>query len=155
MRRVNIIPFFLLVSLLFVTGGTAADAADLPVTSNFGWRVHPIYGDWRFHTGVDFGYPEGTAIPALMDGQVILAGNYSDGYGNQVLLYHYGNDTYTRYAHCSVVYVSAGTTVAAGECIALVGQTGNVTGPHLHLEYIIRDGTGEFAYTDPLILWGY
>ena len=145
--------FFLSIIFFFVIGVSAAHAADLPITSHFGWRIHPIYGDWRFHSGTDFGYGEGTAIPAVMDGQVMAAGDYGDGYGNQVLIYHY-NDTYTRYAHCSYIYVSPGDVVSAGDCIGLVGSTGNSTGPHLHLEYIVRDSSGQYTYTDPLVLWG-
>lgn len=136
-------------------GFSAVKAADLPVTSSFGWRIHPVTGEYKFHAGVDLGYDEGTPIPAMFEGQVIMAGNYSDGYGNQVLIYHAVNDTYTRYAHCSVLYVQAGDYVGSGDCIALVGNTGNSTGPHLHLEYIVRDAYGEYTYTDPLILWGY
>lgn len=123
-----------------------------PVTSPFGWRVHPITGEWAFHAGVDLGYGEGSGIVALFDGEVIQSGNFGDGYGNQVLLYHSNIDAYTRYAHCSAVYVQAGQWVASGEVIAAVGSTGNTTGPHLHLEYMPRVGN-EYVYTDPLILW--
>lgn len=130
-----------------------ASAAYLPVTSNFGWRVHPITGEWKFHAGVDLGYEYGSAIIALFDGVVMQAGNYSDGYGNQVLIYHRANDTYTRYAHLSEVSVRINSQVVAGQVIGYVGDTGNVTGPHLHLEYIIPSGNGQYIYTDPLILW--
>ena len=130
-----------------------AHAADLPVTSAFGWRIHPISGAWKFHTGVDLGYAEGTPIPALFDGIVTQAGNYGDGYGNQVLLYHPEIDAYTRYAHMSEVDVAMDQYVAQGEIIGLVGATGYVTGAHLHLEYIVRDADGNYIYADPLVLW--
>ena len=128
-------------------------AADLPVTSAFGWRVHPISGEWKFHTGVDLGYAEGTPIPALFDGIVIQSGDYGDGFGNQVLLYHPAYDTYTRYAHMSDVYVSVNQYITQGTVIGLVGATGYVTGAHLHLEYIVRGVDGDYVYADPLVLW--
>lgn len=130
-----------------------AYASDLPVTSAFGWRIHPISGEWSFHAGVDLGYPAGTLIPALFDGVVIQAGDYADGYGNQVLLYHPFFDTYMRYAHMSDVYVVVDQYVQQGTVIGLVGATGRVTGAHLHLEYIVRGTDGNYTYTDPLILW--
>ncbi len=134
---------------------SCGEAADLPITSNFGWRIHPIRGDYSFHAGLDLGYETGTQILALFDGVVVQAGDYSDGYGNQVLLYHEYSDTFTRYGHCSVVYVQLGQYVSQGSVIALVGSTGNSTGPHLHLEYIVPDGYGGYVYADPLILWEY
>lgn len=128
--------------------------ASLPISSGFGWRVHPIYGDWRFHAGLDLAYDEGTPIPALFAGQVVRCGDYGDGYGNQILLYHAETDTFTRYGHCSAVYVSLGEYVEAQAVIAAVGSTGNSTGPHLHLEYIVPSGDGAYEYRDPLSLWG-
>ena len=129
------------------------DAADFPVTSPFGWRVHPISGEWKFHSGVDLGYDYGLGIVALFDGEVIISDNLGDGYGNQILLYHPAIDAYTRYAHCSQLYVYPGDRVVSGEVIAAVGSTGYSTGPHLHLEYIVNVN-GEYIYTDPLSLWG-
>ena len=129
-----------------------ARAINFPVTSPFGWRIHPISGAWKFHSGVDLGYDEGSYIGAVFDGQVVLADNLGDGYGNQVLLYHPAIDAYTRYAHCSVLHVAAGQNVIAGQIIAQVGSTGYSTGPHLHLEYIVKVG-GEYQYADPLTLW--
>ena len=128
-------------------------AADLPVTSTFGWRVQPISGEWNFNNGVDLGYAEGTPIPALFDGVVVECGNKEDGYGNQVLLYHPAYDTYTRYAHMSDVYVSVNQYITQGTVIGLVGATGYVTGAHLHLEYIVRGANGDYVYANPLILW--
>ena len=131
----------------------SASIYDFPITSGFGWRYHPISGEYKFHAGVDLGYEYGTPIPALFDGIVIQAGNYGDGYGNQVLIYHENMDTFTRYGHCSDIFVSVGQSVFANNIIALVGSTGYSTGPHLHLEYIVPDGYGGYAYVDPLLLW--
>ena len=127
-------------------------AVDLPVTSPFGWRIHPISGEWKFHAGVDLGYEYGAYIGALFDGQVVIAENLGDGYGNQVLIYHPAIDSYTRYAHCSTLHVSAGQSVSAGQIVAQVGSTGYSTGPHLHLEYIVNVN-GTYQYADPLSLW--
>lgn len=142
---------FIFVPLLLLP--EMAVAAELPISSSFGWRVHPVYGDYRFHAGLDLAYDSGTPILALFDGSVVMAGDYGDGYGYQVLLYHSDSDTYTRYGHCMTVYVSPGDVIGAGSVIATVGSTGNSTGPHLHLEYILPDGNGGYIYADPLILW--
>ena len=133
--------------------GTAF-AIDLPVTSPFGWRIHPISGTWKFHSGVDIGFEYGTPVNVLFDGVVVQAGDYDDGYGNQVLCYHPASDTYTRYGHLSEIYVNVNDPVSAGTIIGLVGSTGYSTGPHLHLEYIVPDGSGNYVYADPLSLWG-
>ena len=113
------------------------------VTSYYGYRVHPTTGAKNYHKGVDIGLPEGTEILAGQDGTVTFAGNSGD-YGLVVVLDD-GNGLVSKYAHCSVLLVSAGQTVHAGDVIAKVGNTGNSTGPHLHLE-VIKDG----QYLNPL-----
>lgn len=141
---------------IFIGNPAVSQAApDLPVTSPFGWRVHPITGAWKFHSGVDLGYDFGSSVPALFDGIVVQAGNFDDGYGNQVMLYHPANDCYTRYAHMDSICVGTGDNVAVGQTIGYVGSTGFSTGPHLHLEYIVRSADGGYEYADPLSLWGY
>ena len=146
----KILKLALILLLLIVPANV--QAIDFPVTSPFGWRVHPISGEWKFHSGVDLGYEYGAYIAAVYDGQVIVAENRGDGYGNQVLIYHPMFDSYTRYAHCSVLHVVPGQMVASGQVIAQVGSTGYSTGPHLHLEYIIKVD-GVYQYTDPLSLY--
>ncbi|MDY3297774.1 M23 family metallopeptidase, partial [Selenomonas sp.] len=101
---------------------------------------------------VDLGYPQGVGIAALFPGIVTAAGDFGDGYGNQVLVYHADGDTFTRYAHCSAVFVCDGEAVEAGQVIGTVGSTGNATGPHLHLEYIVPTEDG-YAYADPMDLF--
>ena len=133
--------FFLL--CLFLSPAIA-DAA--PITSPFGWRTHPITGEWKFHSGVDIGYDYGTDITAMLPGTVVYAAPW-DGYGNCVILEHENGD-HTLYGHCSEIYVSYGQYVNKGDVIAVVGSTGNSTGPHLHLEWWHN---GEYA--DPLGLW--
>lgn len=151
MRR--IILTLMLVVILLLRPGTG-HCEDLPITSNFGWRVHPISGEWAFHAGLDLGYDIGTPVGVLFSGQVLQAGNYGDGYGNQVLVYHPGHDIYTRYGHLDSVAVYPGEYVDAGSIIGYVGSSGYSTGPHLHLEYITPDGDGGYTYKDPLVLWG-
>jgi len=102
------------------------------VTSGFGWRMHPILGYQRFHSGIDFGADYGTTINAADNGTVIFAGWYG-GYGNAVIIDHGGGIT-TLYGHTSEIYVSEGQAVQRGQAIAAVGSTGLSTGPHLHFE---------------------
>ncbi len=102
------------------------------VTSTFGWRVHPILGYEKFHTGIDFAADYGTPIYASQAGTVIVAEWYG-GYGNTIVLDH-GNGISTLYAHADALYVQAGETVQRGQLIAGVGSTGFSTGPHLHFE---------------------
>ena len=108
------------------------------VTDPFGYRVHPISGLWRLHTGIDFGAAWGTPIYACRGGTVVRA-NWYGGYGNAIVIDH-GGGMQTRYAHQSSFVVGAGGHVAAGQHIGHVGSTGNSTGPHLHFEVMINGG---------------
>ncbi|MFS8819298.1 peptidoglycan DD-metalloendopeptidase family protein [Synechococcus sp. W60.1] len=103
-----------------------------PITSGFGWRVHPIYRSRRFHAGIDFGVPTGTAVRASDRGTVIYAGWYG-GYGYTVIVNHGGGIT-TLYAHNSRVAVGVGQQVQRGQVVAASGSTGLSTGPHVHFE---------------------
>lgn len=100
------------------------------ITSPYGWRTHPIYGDMRFHNGIDIGADMGTAIIAAYRGTVIGAG-YDSSMGNYVMVDH-GEGLVTIYMHASYLCVSQGDVVETGQMIALVGATGDATGPHLH-----------------------
>lgn len=106
------------------------------VTSPFGWRIHPVHGDRRFHQGLDIGAPTGTPIRAAADGVVVAAGRRG-GYGLLVDVAH-PDGRLTRYAHASSLAVAVGAEVGRGEVIGRVGATGTATGPHLHLE--VHDG---------------
>lgn len=117
-----------------------------PITSPFGWRHHPVTGEWKFHTGLDIGYDYGDSIHALLPGRVVYAAWYG-GYGNTVILEHEGGD-HTLYAHASSIYCSYGQYVNKGDVIGSVGSTGISTGPHLHVEWW-HNG----SYTDPILLW--
>ena len=105
------------------------------ITSAFGWRVHPISGNYRMHTGTDIAAPTGTPVLASFIGRVSHA-DYMGGYGLTVVIRHTeeGNQE-SRYAHLSQVFVQPGDVVQQGEIIGLVGSTGNSTGPHLHFEW--------------------
>jgi murein DD-endopeptidase MepM/ murein hydrolase activator NlpD len=107
------------------------------VSSGFGARFHPIFKNWRAHTGVDFAAPQGTRVLAAADGVVVAAGPRG-GYGNAVEIRHGGSIT-TLYAHLSrfAPGVRAGARVRQGDPIAYVGATGFATGPHLHYEFKI------------------
>ena len=113
------------------------------LTSDYGYRDHPVSGDYLFHRGVDIGAVTGTPIAAFASGTVEFIGE-SEVSGLYVQIDH-GNGVETFYAHCSALYVSQGDTVQVGDTIAAVGETGNATGPHLHFA-VIKDG----IYLDPL-----
>lgn len=102
------------------------------VASGFGYRIHPIYHTRKFHEGMDFSAPKGTEIFATGDAKVSFAG-WRQGYGNTVMLDH-GFGYETLYAHCFKVLVRPGQKVKRGDVIALVGNTGQSVGPHLHYE---------------------
>lgn len=109
-------------------------------TSSFGWRVHPISGESRFHAGIDFGAPMGATVIAAHSGQVVAA-EWQGGYGLAIALRHKDGTEETLYAHLSEIFVQPGQWVEQGQPIGAVGSTGNSTGPHLHFE--IRQNTGE------------
>lgn len=113
------------------------------VTSPFGWRVHPVYGTWKHHNGIDIGAYWGSNIVAADSGRVVSA-YYDWSYGNFVMIDH-GNGFVTLYAHMETLYVSAGQNVAKGEVLGLCGSTGTSTGAHLHFEVRLNG-----SFVDPL-----
>jgi lipoprotein NlpD len=130
--------------------GTADDGTPLPPLATSGaplrWPlatgrivVGSPFGtrEGRPHEGIDLPAPVGTPVFAAADGRVAYAGNGIRGYGNMIVVRH-GGDLLTVYAHNSVLLVSPGQPVRAGDRIALVGQSGRASGPHLHFE--VRSG---------------
>lgn len=117
-------------------------AVPAPITSLFGWRIHPISGIQKLHTGTDIGAPMGTPVMAAMPGRVILA-DHLGGYGITVAIEHDNGMRQTLYAHMSELFVRPGDTVQQGTVIGRVGSTGASTGPHLHFELrqMMPDGT--------------
>ena len=102
------------------------------VSSPFGWRIHPIFGTRKLHTGIDLSASSGTNIRAAGNGTVILASTWG-GYGRTVIIDH-GGGLSSLYAHQSSIRVSLGQEVLAGDVIGLVGCSGYCTGAHLHFE---------------------
>jgi murein DD-endopeptidase MepM/ murein hydrolase activator NlpD len=117
------------------------------ITSVFGWRVHPVTGEWRFHSGTDLGAPMGTPVLAAYSGRVSLA-EFLGGYGLSILLDHNQGSEETRYGHLSEIFVKPGQWVQQGTVIGLVGSTGNSTGPHLHFE-TLQANQGSLVAVDP------
>ncbi len=109
------------------------------VTSPYGYRVHPIQGTKKMHTGIDIGAKSGSSIVAAAGGTVIMA-QYYGGYGNCIIIDH-GGGVSTLYAHQSSMIAKVGQTVTAGQTIGKVGSTGNSTGPHLHFEVRVNGNT--------------
>jgi murein DD-endopeptidase MepM/ murein hydrolase activator NlpD len=108
------------------------------ITSGFNLaRVHPIFHNARAHKAIDISAEMGTPIEASGAGIVIAVYNNEPGYGKLVAIDH-GNGIVTRYAHCSRILVQVGQRVQRGQQIALVGNTGIATGPHLHYEIIVN-----------------
>ena len=103
-----------------------------PITSEFGWRVHPITGTQKFHSGIDIGGDYGEPVAAAASG-VVTDACWISGYGNTVIIDHGGGVT-TLYGHNQGFAVSEGQSVSQGQTIAYCGSTGNSTGPHCHFE---------------------
>ncbi len=113
------------------------------VVSSFAWRNHPVLGVRQHHDGIDIDVPEGTTVYASAGGEVFFYGE-QPGYGNVVILEHDGG-FYTLYGHLKSAFVTKGQYVEKGQKIALSGNTGISSGPHLHFE--LRNG--EFP-VDPM-----
>lgn len=104
------------------------------ISSTFGWRVHPITGNYKMHYGTDIVAPSGTPVLAAYDGVVAIA-NELGGYGLTIVLRHVEESQESRYAHLSKILVKEGDQIKKGSVIGLVGSTGASTGPHLHFEW--------------------
>jgi len=101
-------------------------------SSGFGWRLHPILGEYMMHEGQDISGPIGLPVVATAAGRVVEA-EFSSSFGNYVVLAH-GGGIRTLYAHLSAFRCQLGKTVRRGEVIGLLGTTGRSTGPHVHYE---------------------
>ena len=114
------------------TSGFVSPLSSAYVTCAYGWRIHPIWGDRRFHSGVDLAASQGTPIYAIAAGTVTTA-TYGDANGYYVSISH-GNGYGSVYCHMTNYIVSVGDSVSQGQVIGYVGSTGWSTGPHLHFE---------------------
>jgi len=124
------------------SGGTAGDGTTIGgltwlkpttysrVSSPYGWRIHPVYGDWRFHNGIDLSASSGTPIVATRSGKVVVA-QYSSSAGYYVTVDHQ-DGFQSKYLHMTHYIVGVGDYVTAGQVIGYVGSTGVSTGAHLH-----------------------
>lgn len=107
------------------------------LTSSYGWRIHPIYKDRRFHHGIDISAKKNTPVYASASGEVAFAGHHRT-YGNLIVLDHMIVNELeaitTYYAHLNSMKVKKGDTINQGDLIGHVGSTGLSTGAHLHFE---------------------
>lgn len=124
------------------SGGSLARAfllSPLPydrLTSGYGWRISPIFHKPEFHKGVDWAIPVGTPVRTIADGRVVYAG-WGTGYGKYVKVVHPGGFA-TIYSHLSKFEVHVGEQVKQGEVVALSGNTGWSTGPHLYFQFFVN-----------------
>ncbi|MBN8547984.1 MAG: M23 family metallopeptidase [Deltaproteobacteria bacterium] len=144
----TLISLSLLSSLVLLIGFPSAASLSLPtssfvyplvgtrVSSDYGWRKHPVIKATRHHDGIDLAAPQGALIRAVRSGVVVFSDPYG-GYGNLIVVKHSDNMT-SHYGHCKEIKVRPGQRVNAGEIIGTVGSTGRVTGPHLHFEIRIN-----------------
>ena len=102
------------------------------ISSPFGYRIHPVLGVNKLHTGIDIPAPTGTSAVAVASGTVIYSG-YQGSYGNTVMIRH-DNGLVSLYAHNSALVVNVGDRVEKGQVVTKIGSTGRSTGPHLHFE---------------------
>lgn len=111
-----------------------------PITSPFGYRIHPIFKTRKFHSGIDIAAAMNTPIKASNSGRVIMSGWYG-GYGKVVIIDHgivRGQAMTTLYGHLNSISVTQGQQVKQGQIIGRVGTTGYSTGPHCHFEVRIK-----------------
>lgn len=107
------------------------------ISSNFGYRIHPIKKSKEFHKGIDIGANQGEAVFAMSRGTV-LESSFESSYGNYIRIKGTTGEI-TTYAHCSKLIAKKGKKIAKGDIIALIGNTGSSIGPHLHFE-VQKDG---------------
>lgn len=128
-------------------------SSDYVVTSEYGYRIHPISGVRKFHAGMDIADNQGTPILATDGGVVVTATEDPGGYGYFIeILHDNGNESYlSLYGHMKAqsLMVEEGDTVEQGQEIGLMGSTGYSTGPHLHFEVKKRDADGDFKTLNP------
>jgi murein DD-endopeptidase MepM/ murein hydrolase activator NlpD len=121
------------------------------LSSDFGWRIDPFSGMRTFHNGLDFASEPGLNVYATGDGMVESIKISDGGYGNIIVIDH-GYGYTSRYAHLQKIFVKPGQKVCRGQIIALLGNSGKSTGPHLHygVEYSGRSVNPYFYYSDDL-----
>lgn len=137
MKRLAFIIIAYMVFLPFTARADLVLPVEGPVTSGIGWRLDPLgSGRLDFHGGIDIAVPVGTQVRVTRPGRVVFAGEHG-GYGATVIVEHDGGDR-TLYGHNMRLAVKEGQKVAAGAVVALSGNTGRSTGPHVHYEMLPR-----------------
>ncbi|WP_147614554.1 M23 family metallopeptidase [Treponema pectinovorum] len=119
-------------SLFFLDTNMVSPLKSSVLTSDFGYRISPISGKWKFHSGIDLASPEGADVFACKSGEISQTG-FNLTYGNYIIITHYNSMT-SVYAHLSKILVEKGQKINAGSLIGKVGSTGASTGSHLHFE---------------------
>ena len=99
-------------------------------------RTHPLYGDWRMHTGIDITADAGSLIYATGDG-VVESASWEGGYGNCIVINH-GFGYKSLYSHCKEILVRPGQKVTRSQKIGTVGMTGVASGNHVHYEVLVK-----------------
>ncbi|MBV9438405.1 MAG: peptidoglycan DD-metalloendopeptidase family protein [Candidatus Eremiobacteraeota bacterium] len=107
-----------------------------PITSPFGWRMHPVYHRMILHRGIDIAVDSGTPVAAAAEGRVIIA-QYEGDCGNMIAIDHHGGLS-TIYCHLSQMFVGVGQDVQRGQTIGAAGATGDATGPHVHFQVMVN-----------------
>jgi murein DD-endopeptidase MepM/ murein hydrolase activator NlpD len=122
------------------TGGLLMRPVNGPITSSYGWRIHPIYHYWGLHDGDDFGAPCGTPLYAVADGTV-MSEYYSSVWGNRLYLnlgLINGKNVTVIYNHLLAYRSNVGQSVSRGQVVGLVGTTGWSTGCHTHFTVMVN-----------------
>ncbi len=121
------------------------------VTSTYGWRILHGRTEKTVHVGVDIAADAGTKVRSIFRGEVIFARMDAHGGGLMIdiLSYRNGQKSVMRYAHLSMISVKEGDIVKPNQVIGLVGSTGNSTGPHLHIEYLVKRPGRSDLYKNP------
>ncbi len=122
------------------SGGTLMWPSDTTsISSSYGYRIHPITGENKLHSGMDIPAPMGSPVYSAESGTVLSSG-WISGYGNAVVIMH-DNGLSTLTGHMSSLNVQSGQRVSRGDVIGYCGSTGNSTGPHVHFEVRINGST--------------
>lgn len=145
MKKVSLLVLCTMLLMVTLVQGNTQDPPTIAplegmvhITSSFGQRLHPILKVKKMHKGTDFKVPMGTPIVATADGEVLSVTNDPKGYGKRIILQH--DDIYkTCYAQLSVFKIKKGDQVKKGQVIALSGNSGASTAPHLHYE-VLKNG---------------
>lgn len=129
-----------------------APLSNIRITCPFGWRIHPITGKRQFHNGIDVAAPLGTPIVAPFDG-VCQTLTHPSG-GVQLIIRHSGG-LRVGFAHLSryAEGIRTGSRVREGQVIAYSGESGAVTGPHVHMTTAVEKGTGRQFFDPTIINW--